>query len=197
MKIVSDQPTTESIASLTWAIQDHLQTGELPQDQVRTLNRLVERAIGYVEHRLRRQLLTAAFKSYLSGWSDRIEIDDKLPITSIDGIQYYDVAGDLQTLAVDRYVVDAISPNYPAVITPVAGAVLPELEADRASPIVISFTAGYGGVGDIPHTLRHAITMLVADWYEIRENVITGTIVARVPFGVEAMLSAEDWGAYA
>ncbi len=197
MKIVPDQPTTESIASLTWAIQDHLQTGELPQDQVRTLNRLVERAIGYVEHRLRRQLLTATFKAYLSGWSDRIKIDDKLPITSIDGIQYYDTDGDMQTLAADRYVTDIISANYPAVIVPVTDVVLPELKADRANPIVISFTAGYGGAEDIPPTIRHAITMLVADWYEVRENVITGTIVARVPFGVEAMLSAEDWGAYA
>ena len=196
MKIVTDQSTTESLSGLVSDIHAHLQTGPLPSDQVRVLNSLVQHAVEYVEHRLRRALLTATFKAYLDGWPDTIEIDDKLPITAVSSVQYYDVGGDLQTLGSGQYTVDIASPNYPAVIKPVAGAVWPVLEIDRQNPIVITFTAGYGTAADIPAAIKHAIALLVADPFKERENTITGTIVAQVPFGVEAMLSTGDWGAY-
>jgi len=39
-----------------------------------------------------------------------------------------------------------------------------------------------------PADVEQAILMLAAHWYENREQTITGTIIANVPFGVDEIL---------
>ena len=38
--------------------------------------------------------------------------------------------------------------------------------------------------------------LLIANWYENREQSIVGTIVSELPWGVEACITPEDWGPY-
>jgi len=45
--------------------------------------------------------------------------------------------------------------------------------------------------GVLPEGLRQAILMLVSHWYEQREPIVTGTIVAKIPMAVESLLAAE------
>lgn len=40
----------------------------------------------------------------------------------------------------------------------------------------------------VPEDLEQAVLMLAAHWYENREQTITGTIIAEVPFGVMQIL---------
>lgn len=51
--------------------------------------------------------------------------------------------------------------------------------------VVIQYRAGYA---ETPAPIKVAIMMLVAQWYNTRENVITGTITSQMPFAVDALL---------
>lgn len=51
--------------------------------------------------------------------------------------------------------------------------------------VVIQYRAGYA---ETPAQIKVAIMMLVAQWYNTRENVITGTITSQMPFAVDALL---------
>jgi uncharacterized phiE125 gp8 family phage protein len=44
-------------------------------------------------------------------------------------------------------------------------------------------------VADVPAPVKHAVLLLVAHLYEQRTPEITGTIVAKVAFAVDALLS--------
>lgn len=66
---------------------------------------------------------------------------------------------------------------------------LPSL-ASRSDAITIDMTAGYGAAAaDVPAAILRAIELLVGHWYQNREAVVVGTIVADLPFAVSALLS--------
>lgn len=54
---------------------------------------------------------------------------------------------------------------------------------------VISFTAGYGAPQDVPATLRQAILLLIAHWYDNREAVTIGAAGAALPMAVDALIA--------
>jgi uncharacterized phiE125 gp8 family phage protein len=54
--------------------------------------------------------------------------------------------------------------------------------------IKIIAQVGYSGAGAIPETLKTAILMLVAHWYDNRQAVIVGNIAQEVPMAVNALL---------
>jgi len=65
----------------------------------------------------------------------------------------------------------------------------PTLNADRVAPISIDLTAGYGSAAEsVPASIRHALLMMVAHWYETREAV-TAEDMESVPLAVEALLA--------
>ena len=41
---------------------------------------------------------------------------------------------------------------------------------------------------EIKTTWKQAILLIVAEWYQHRENTITGTIIAKIPLGAEQLL---------
>jgi len=67
----------------------------------------------------------------------------------------------------------------------------------RPGDLRIRYWAGYckrepddegNWITDVPAPIKVAIMMLVAQWYNTRENVITGTITSEMPFAVDALL---------
>ena len=51
---------------------------------------------------------------------------------------------------------------------------------------------GYGdNPGDVPETVRHGLMLLIAHWYENRENELMGTISKNLPYGFEALMDYE------
>lgn len=59
----------------------------------------------------------------------------------------------------------------------------------RDDAVTVTYVAGYGGAAtDVPAAIRLAGLMLVAHWFQNREAVLTGTISASLPIGIERLL---------
>ena len=116
------------------------------------------------------------------------------PVLATTGISYLPSDGSNSTTwASSDYTFDTNS--EPARLAPIYGAVYPNT-LEQLNSITIPFTAGYSTTADVPQGCRAAIKMLAAELYENRENIVTGTIVAEVPFGVKALLDPHRWGGY-
>lgn len=66
------------------------------------------------------------------------------------------------------------------------------LDGSAGGEVVVEYRAGWE---TIPATARLALLALVVHWYDRREPVITGTIVATVPMHFEALEASLSWGA--
>ena len=156
---------------------------------------LLDMATRWVERRIERQLLTATWKVYFDAFPSEIELR-KLPVASVTSVQYVDLAGVTQTLSASSYQTDYAAPDRPGRIKPAYGQSWPSTRGSTYNAVTVTFKAGYGAAADVPETIRGALLLLVQHWYDRREPIITGTIVAMTPLSVDALLSAEDWGAY-
>ena len=151
----------------------------------------------WVENRLQRQLITATWKMHLESFTPEILIPAKLPVTSIDSIEYYDVDNEQQTVDAELYEADFSSDSRQPRIRPAYGETWPTSYA-RYDAVTVTFKAGYGDAReDVPLGIRHAILILAADWWNNREDVVIGTITSRIETGVEMCLQPFDWGFYA
>lgn len=89
------------------------------------------------------------------------------PVQSVTSITYTDENGDGQTLDSSLYVVAADS--QPARIAPAYGEVWPATYL-QPEVVTVTFVAGYGNAAsDAPLEARHAVRLMVADWFRNRE----------------------------
>lgn len=121
----------------------------------------------------------------------------KPPAQSVSSISYIDTTGATQALASNQYqfskgdihgyIDQAYGVSWPAV---------------RCQPdaITVQFVAGYGGnPSNLPESIRQAILMLTAHFYQNREAVVGVDMrnsPLELPLGVEALLShhvTEGW----
>jgi uncharacterized phiE125 gp8 family phage protein len=109
------------------------------------------------------------------------------PCASVESFKYYDTDGVLTTLATDQYVLH--NEAEPAYIIPAYQCTWPTYRS-LPNAIQISYTAGYapGSPSDeasnqevMPGQLRLWMQAKLATLYEQREQLITGTIVAKLP----------------
>lgn len=87
------------------------------------------------------------------------------PLQSVDAIEYTDVNGATQTVASFREFGTA-SRSGAGFVMPAYGAAWPATR-DEPEAVRVSFTAGYSSV---PAQVKHAILLLVGEWYENRED---------------------------
>lgn len=159
----------------------------------------------YVERQTERAIITQTFDLKLSsvfwnqgqgGWpvywdgacyQTGIEVP-KAPLQSVTSINYVDTAGASQLLASNQYQVTRTNgEGLNGLIVPAYGVVWPALRG-MPDAVTVRFVAGYGGLEQVPHGLRQAMLFLIAHWYENREAVISGTIIADVPLAVDSLL---------
>ena len=89
------------------------------------------------------------------------------PVTAVDSITYVDADGDTQTWAASNYRVDL--GGDPARVTKAFGISWPTTRLVTGA-VVITFTAGVTNPGDVPETLRHAMLLMIGDFYTMRAN---------------------------
>jgi uncharacterized phiE125 gp8 family phage protein len=107
-------------------------------------------------------------------------------VTAVTEVKYQttadtDYTTDLTTLVASNWFTDTIS--QPARI---AFRDYPNVYEYALTPVVVSFTAGYG---TMPAPVLQAIRLLVAHMYENRQEEIVGTITTRLKFGLDALLN--------
>jgi uncharacterized phiE125 gp8 family phage protein len=120
-------------------------------------------ATAHVEAVTGRAIMDQTWELVLDDFSDAILLP-KGPVQSITSITYYDTNSALQTLASDQYTLDNVSD--PSWIVRPDDVTYPDV-ADGVNNVIIRFVAGYS---DVPQTLKAALMILIAYFYDNRST---------------------------
>lgn len=127
------------------------------------------------------------FYPYWQNLGMRLAVGD---VQSVTSVTYYDTNNQQQTLSTsiyslmidDRGAYIGLKPNQNWPTTYV-----------RDDAVRVTYVSGYGDDATaVPGAIRLAMCMLVAQWYENRENVIlpmTRATIQNLPFAVDALLA--------
>ena len=165
----------------------HMRVDSADEDML--ISGLITSARIYIETSTAQVLLTQNWSYFLDGWpSDNIVRLPLSPVQSITSVKVYDAGDVAATVSPGDYYTDTIS--GPARIIMRAGQAWP-VPGRPLNGIEIGFSAGYGTLdSDVPATLRQAMLLLVAHWYEHREPVLLDGRAVKVPHSVAALLGA-------
>jgi uncharacterized phiE125 gp8 family phage protein len=154
-----------------------------------TLTALIAAATDYVEQYTGRAIMPQTWELVLDAFSDAIQIP-KGPVTGITSVSYYDINGALQTVTDTNYTPDLVSdPQWLVRDT----AYTWPTTATGINVVKIQFTAGYATV---PPSIKHAILLLVSQWFDERSSLsamtrpaAAGGDIPELPHAVTALLS--------
>ena len=108
-----------------------------------------------------------------------------LPVASVTYVKYYDSDNTLTTLVEDTdYRVDLITGKIEYITSWPAA-------YDRSSAVVVRFVCGYASIDDIPEDIKHAVKLMVGNYYENRQEIMTSTgalSMAKLEFGANNIL---------
>lgn len=164
-------------------------------DENNYLDRLINAAIALVDAKgiLGQAIITQIWAQWLPYTPDR-EISLSIgPVQSVDAVKYYDDDGILQTDTLSNF--DVFGLPFAKIVKPKTGFNWP-ISQVRPDAIKIEYTVGYGDTSaGVPDTIRHALLMLIAYWYENRENELIGVNSKTLPFGFDDLLNLhrERW----
>ncbi|MGE4352328.1 MAG: head-tail connector protein [Bdellovibrionales bacterium] len=118
--------------------------------------------------------------------TDRIVLP-RAPLVSVESVTVYDDADNGEVWDSANYFVD--TQNEPGGIVLRSGACWP-VPGRSAQGVSIVYTVGYGTSAEaVPAALRLAVKQLALHFYEHRSEAVVGESVARIPLGIEALLT--------
>ena len=165
----------------------HMRIATTVTDDDDSITKLIAGATKYAQDFMRRQFVTATYDLFLDKFSTEILIP--LPPTqSITTVKYTDDAGVQQTLASSVYQLD--TNTKPARLREAFNQTWPTTRQEM-NAVEIRFLAGYGVATTVPESIKTAIKMLVAHWYENAEATIVGPNIKDIPLGVQDLLWAD------
>jgi uncharacterized phiE125 gp8 family phage protein len=91
-----------------------------------------------------------------------------LPVSPVTTIRYIDAAGEEQTTTG----FNVIAWSRPATIRPAVGGRWPS-----GGPIAVTVLAGYATPAEVPYSLKAAISLMVGDFYNQREETAVGVSI--------------------
>jgi uncharacterized phiE125 gp8 family phage protein len=142
----------------------------------------------HIEAALGLALITQGWSVFLDRWprGHRIALPIR-PVLAIGQVRIWAPDGTSSIVAPDKYLLDGH--GIPARL--VWQSAEPPSDAIRAANgIEIALTAGFGAApADVPATIRHALLLLVAHWYENREPVEIGAAGNAIPAMVSELLA--------
>jgi len=141
---------------------------------------------------LGRAMITQSWSQWVSqspGWV-RLNVG---PFQSLTAVEYYDAGNEIQTAPLTDFEV-RLDGDF-VCLKPKKDFVWPPAYI-RNDAIKITYVAGYGDTAaDVPASVRHAILLTIAHWYEHREAVVEGSY-SELPMAVSALLGVERVGWY-
>ena len=153
------------------------------------ITRLIAAAIAYTDARgaLGRAMITQKWAQSFYEHESRVYLKI-VPANSLTAVKYYDTSNVLQTATTADYML--VADDDWAYVEPVSGKTWPSTY-NRTNAIRLEFEAGYGAAAsDVPQQVRHALLLLVAHWYENREET-SDKPPQSIPFGFEMLLNTE------
>lgn len=153
------------------------------------IQRLIDAAVAFVDAQgvLGFAMITQTWGQWLSPNPGTVQLSLG-PVQSVSAVKYYDVDGVLQTATLSDFNVFG-TPNR-ITVSPKAGKAWPVTQT-RDDAIKIEYVVGYGATSaSVPQTVRHALMMLVAHWYENRETSSEKQMLD-MPYGFSEMIGIE------
>ena len=151
-------------------------------DEDTTITALLDTALAHVSDYTNRHIGTAGSALfYLERWRPAALAYG--PVNSITSVSYKDTSGASQTLPTSKYYVELHKDDTCLIFFHD----VPDLEEYNAMPITITASVG----GQPSNSIKHAVRMLVAHWYENRRGVVTGVTATTIPLGVHSLLNPE------
>jgi uncharacterized phiE125 gp8 family phage protein len=154
------------------------------------IQRLIDAAVNFVDAQgaLGKAMITQTWGQWLSPNPGTVYLLLG-PVQSVSAVKYYDVDGTLQTATLADFNVFG-TPNRISVL-PKSGKAWPVTQT-RDDAIKIEYIIGYGSTSaSVPETVRHALIMLVSNWYENRETELIGSTSKTLPFGFDDLIGTE------
>lgn len=183
----SSDPASEPVTLAEARIACDLWADESAHDDHLTI--LIAAARRLIEERTGLALITQTWRLTL----DRFPVGEdhlylpRAPLQSVSSVTYTDTAGDSQTWDSDDYIVS--TDHRPGRISPAFGQVWPTAR-DQADAVAITYIAGYGdAASDVPNLARHAVLMVIREWFDRPEGAVIGATRTPISQGVERMLS--------
>lgn len=164
-------------------VKEHLR--QFTTDDDFYIQSLIDVVVSAAEVITRRSLYSTTWKLFLDYFPGQGIYMPRAPLQSITHIKYYDTNETLQTMDAADYQVDTVS--EPGRVVPAIGSAWPSVKLGRLNAVEIQFVAGYAKRFDLPASLKQAMLYHISHMYDIREPVIVGTIIANIPFSLEAM----------
>lgn len=179
--IVVAEPTTEPVSLEEVKLFLRLLPDDTSEDNF--ISGLITASREYCENFTARALATQTIMLYLDSIPSEVEVPMP-PLQSVDKIEVIDADKAAHELIVDTdYMIDSgeiSSIIFTANAQEVAAHLYP------INPVQITCTVGYDA--DIPVSIKQAMLLLVAHWYENREAVATnGEVGERIALGVRSL----------
>ena len=109
-------------------------------------------------------------------------------LQSVVSISYVDEDGNPGVFSSNEYQVD--NAGVLGIIQLKEDAEWPDTADETLRGVTVRYSCGYGDASAVPKSIKQAILMYVGTFYENRESIISGTIVAKVPDTVELLLQS-------
>lgn len=139
----------------------------------------------HLERQTRRGFVNQAWRLVRDRWPDngRIEVRPG-PLRSLDAARIYDAGGIAHSLDTQAFVPDLSTVSLAFAPWSLAA------PGRSAAGIELDVTVGYGdAASDVPESLRQAIRLLIAHWYDNRGQVSAGRSIAMLPTTVAALIA--------
>ena len=173
------------------AMKIHLRvTNTLENDYIESL---IGAARDWAETFTRRSFVKTTYKMSLDRFPSCPFYLPRSPLVSIDSIKYLDEDSIEQTVDPSVYGSDDAD-SIPVRVFLKSEQSWPTDVLDQLSAVSVEFSTGYAldtpeaVLADVPKGIVAALNLLVAHWYENREEVVTGITASKVPGTVDRLL---------
>ena len=147
---------------------------------------LIDVATQTAEEFLNLKLMSQTWVLYLDEFPDYFDLlIGTLKTASIGGIKYYNDSNVITTLADSNYFIDEF--HRPARVYFADDATIPDTFS-RPNAVAVEFTLGFSTASNVPAPIRQAILLIIGTYYEVRQDVVTGTIATHIPKTSEFLL---------
>lgn len=167
----------------TTEVKAHLRSDDANEDTL--IASYIKAATYFAENYCRRAFLTQTWRGTFSEFPVNELRLARPPLTAVTSVSYRSASGVLTTLSPSAYTVDTSS--LVGSIRPAYGTVWPSTQLDATDAVVVTYTCGWSTT-TIPEEAKQVVRILAAHFFERREPLITGTVVATVPFHLESLL---------